>query len=64
VLAIEALSAARALDLLAPLKTSPVLEQVRERIRAASPPLVSDRPLYRDLAALEALIASGGLQLA
>jgi histidine ammonia-lyase len=64
VLAIEALSAARALDLLAPLKTSPVLEQVRERIRAVSPPFVSDRPLYRDLAALEALIASGGLQLA
>ncbi len=64
VLAIEALCAARALDLLAPLQTSPVLEQVRERIRAASPPLVSDRPLYRDLAALEALIASGGLQLA
>jgi histidine ammonia-lyase len=41
-----------------------VLEQVRERVRAVSPPLVSDRPLYRDLAALEALIASGGLQLA
>jgi len=64
VLAIEALCAARALDLLAPLKTSPALEQVRARIRAVSPPLVSDRPLYRDLAALEALIASGGLQLA
>ena len=34
VLAIEALAAARALDLLAPLKTSPLLEEARERIRA------------------------------
>ena len=64
VLAIEALCAARALDLLAPLKTSPALERVRERIRAVSPPLAADRPLYRDLAALESLIARGGLQLA
>ena len=32
VLAIEALAAARALDLLAPLKTSPALERVRNRI--------------------------------
>src|SRR5208283_637602 len=46
VLAIEALCAARALDLLAPLKTSAELEQVRARIRATSPPLVADRPLY------------------
>ena len=64
VLAIEALAAARALDLLAPLKTSPALEEARARIRAVSPPLEADRPLYRDIAALEALIASGGLQLA
>jgi hypothetical protein len=33
VLAIEALCAARALDLLAPLETSPELEHVRDRIR-------------------------------
>jgi histidine ammonia-lyase len=64
VLAIEALCAARALDLLAPLETSPELEHVRDRIRAVSAPLTTDRPLYRDLAALEALIAAGGLQLA
>jgi len=64
VLAIEALCAARALDLLSPLRTSDALEQVRARIRAVSPPLGSDRPLYRDLAAIEALIAAGGLQLA
>ena len=38
-LAIEALTAARALDLLAPLKTSPALEAVRGRIREVSPPI-------------------------
>ena len=64
VLAIEALCAARALDLLAPLKTSPTLEQARERIRAVSPSLASDRPLHGDIAALETLIESGNLQLA
>jgi len=64
VLAAESLCAARALDLLAPLKSSPALEQVRARIRAVSPPLSADRQLSRDLEALGALIADGGLQLA
>src|SRR5215469_16118456 len=45
VLAIEALAAARAVDLLAPLRTSPLLEQSRIKIRAVSPPLTGDRPL-------------------
>ena len=62
-LAIEALTAARALDLLAPLKTSPLLEGVRERIRRVSPPIEGDRPFYRDIAAIEGLIAAGGLQV-
>jgi histidine ammonia-lyase len=61
VLAIEALAAARALDLLAPLKTSPALEQSRARIREVSPPITGDRPFYRDIAALDTLIAAGGL---
>ncbi|SPE39987.1 Histidine ammonia-lyase [Candidatus Sulfopaludibacter sp. SbA3] len=61
VLAIEALTAARALDLLAPLKSSVVLEEARERIRAVSPPLAGDRAYYQDIAALESLIAAGGL---
>ena len=61
VLAIEALAAARALDLLAPLKTSPVLEAVRGRIRDVSPPIEGDRPLHRDIAALEELIAAGAM---
>jgi histidine ammonia-lyase len=61
VLAIEALTAARALDLLAPLKTSPALEGARAKIREVSPPLDGDRPYYRDIAALEKLIAAGSL---
>ncbi len=61
VLAIEALAAARALDLLAPLKTSPALEEIRDRIRAVSPAIEADRPFYRDIEAIEALIAAGAL---
>ncbi len=61
VLAIEALAAARALDLLAPLKSSAILEEARARIRAVSPPISGDRPFYRDIAALSALIRAGKL---
>ena len=63
VLAIEALCAARALDLLAPLRTSPTLEEARARIRRVSPPIEGDRPFYRDIAAIEGLIGEGGLCL-
>lgn len=63
VLAIEALAAARALDLLHPLATSPLLEAARRRIREVSPPITEDRPLYRDIAAAAELIARGGLDL-
>jgi histidine ammonia-lyase len=62
VLAIEALAAARALDLLAPLKTSPALEESRARIRGVSPPIEADRPFYRDIAAIDKLIAESGLE--
>ena len=61
VLAIETLAAARALDLLAPLKSSAALEEARTRIRGVSAPITGDRPFYRDIAALEALIRSGQL---
>jgi histidine ammonia-lyase len=61
VLAIEALTAARALDLLTPLKSSPVLEEARERIRAVSPPLTGDRPYYKDIERIERMISAGGL---
>src|SRR5580700_6661757 len=62
VLAIEALSASRALDLLSPLKSSLQIERVRERIRAISKPLDGDRVLHHDISALEKLLASGDLR--
>ncbi len=62
VLAIETLAAARGLDLLSPLKSSPQLESYRALIRAASPPIQSDRPFHKDIAALSALIATGALK--
>jgi len=62
VLAIEAMCAARAVDLLAPLKSSPRLEEVRQRIRGVSPAITGDRAFYRDIAAIDALISSGALQ--
>jgi histidine ammonia-lyase len=64
VMAIEALAACRAIDLLAPLRTSPLLEQARARIREVSPAIAGDRALDRDIAAIDRLIATGALQLA
>ncbi len=61
VLAIETLAAARALDLLAPLKSSAILEEARTRIREVSPPIEADRAFYLDIAALAGLIESGRL---
>jgi histidine ammonia-lyase len=58
VLAIEALAACRAMDLLAPLKSSPALEEMRAKIRAVSPPIEGDRPFYRDIAAIAGLLAT------
>jgi histidine ammonia-lyase len=63
VLAIEALAAARALDMLRPLRSSAPLEQARERIRAVSPAFDGDRTLHQDIAAIEGLIGDGKLRL-
>jgi len=62
VLAMEMLAAARAVDLLAPLRSSPVLENVRSLMRRVSPPIDADRPFYRDIAAVDALIATGAVR--
>ena len=64
VLAIEALAACRALDLLAPLRSAPLLEQARARVRAVSPPIEGDRPFHADITAIERLLAAGAFQLA
>lgn len=64
VLAIEALCACQALDLLAPLTTSVALARVLARVRQDVPVLASDRPPSPDIAALAALVARGELQRA
>ena len=63
VLAVEALAAVRALDILRPLRSSPPIEQARERVRAVSPAFDGDRVLHRDIAAIERVIAEGKLQV-
>ena len=62
VIAIEAMAAARALDCLAPLRTSEVLEESKQRIREVSPRLDQDRVLAQDIAAITKLIESGALR--
>jgi histidine ammonia-lyase len=61
VLAIEALCAARGLDLRAPLEPGPGIAAAHRLIRTVVPPPKGDRPLYRDIAAIEGLCASGHL---
>jgi histidine ammonia-lyase len=52
VLAIEAITAARALDCLRPLKSSPVIEGVRAQLRAWAPEWTEDQPLSGQIAAV------------
>ena len=61
VLAIEALTAARALDILRPLRSSAAIEQARAKIRAVSPEWTTDRPLSPDIEAVTQLISTGAL---
>jgi histidine ammonia-lyase len=61
VVAIELLCAAQAIDLLAPLATSAPLARVHDTIRRSVAPLEDDRPPAPDIAAIEALIATGAL---
>jgi histidine ammonia-lyase len=63
VLAIEALAAMRALDLLRPLRSSPAIETARDRLREISPEWTQDRPLTPDIRSVDNLIAAGGLRL-
>jgi histidine ammonia-lyase len=61
VLAIEALAAAQALDFVAPLKTTKLLQKVHDEIRAVSPAIQEDRVLTRDFAVAAELVRSGKL---
>jgi histidine ammonia-lyase len=64
VLAVEALCASQALDLIAPLVTSSALQGVHARIRRDVPALTADRPPAPDIAAIASLIACGEFQRA
>ena len=59
VLAIELLTAARALDCLRPLRSSPPIERVREALSAICPPWTGDRPFTADIERANAWIESG-----
>jgi histidine ammonia-lyase len=61
VLAIEALCAARGLDLRAPLRPGQGVAAAHAAVRDTVPPLVADRPPGPDIATLSRLIADGGL---
>ncbi len=54
VVAIEILCACQAIDLLAPLATSPALQRVHARVRARVPTLTDDRPPAPDIEAIAA----------
>jgi histidine ammonia-lyase len=64
VLAIELLAAARALDCLRPLASSPIIEQVRASLAKVSAPWTADRSLSADIEAVSAWIGSGALAAA
>jgi histidine ammonia-lyase len=61
IVAVELVCAARGLDLRAPLDPAPATAAVRERLRADVPGPGVDRYLAPELAAAEALVASGEL---
>ena len=62
VLAIEAMAAAQALDLIAPLATSKRGQRACAAIRTASPKLERDRAMYQDFARIADVIASGKIR--
>jgi histidine ammonia-lyase len=64
VVAIEILLACQAIDLLAPLATSPALAPVHAHVRGAVPTLGDDRPPAPDIETIAREIARGALQRA
>jgi histidine ammonia-lyase len=64
VVAIEILCACQAIDLLAPLTTSPALAPVHALVRSRVPMLGDDRPPAPDIARIAAMIASSELEAA
>jgi histidine ammonia-lyase len=61
VLAIEACACAQALDFLAPLRTSTLLQRAHAAIRAVSPRIEHDRVFASDFARIAEVVRDGGL---
>ena len=61
VVAIELLAAAQGCDFHSPLRSSPMLEKVRARLRVDVPTLADDRYLHADIEVALALVKSGGV---
>jgi histidine ammonia-lyase len=64
VLAIEACAAAQAIDFLAPLKTSAVLQKAHAAIRRVTPKIEADRVFAGDFERVASLIRAGNLAAA
>jgi histidine ammonia-lyase len=64
VIAVEILCACQAIDLRAPMQSSPALMAAHKIVRALVPTLVADRSPAPDLHAIAQLIRSGGLEYA
>ena len=62
VIAVEILCACQAIDLLAPLTTSPALQRVHARVRSHVPRLTGDRPPSPDIAAIAKIIGDGSFE--
>jgi histidine ammonia-lyase len=62
VLAIEAMAAAQAIDLVAPLKTGQRGQKACAAIRAVSPKMEKDRAMYEDFARISRIIADGKIR--
>src|SRR3954447_11511882 len=64
VVAVEILCACQAIDLLAPLTTSPPLQRVHTRVRSIVPRLTGDRPPAPDIEAISQMIDDGSFEAA
>ena len=62
ILAVEILCGCQGIDLLAPLKTSPLLERAKQALRSWVPMLKADRELTPDIEAARKLVAEGAFQ--
>ena len=62
VIAIEMLCACQAIDLLAPLRSSPALQRLHQLVRSSVPTLDVDRAPASDIVAITELIATNAIE--